>query len=233
VREVVTFAPAELLPAAADVLRCQGIPPGAEIDGRIETLVRLAIERFEELARPVAVLEDISPAAFADVYRGDGRNEDSTPVAEVYPRADRLVLFAGTVGENLSRAIRDSFDADDLAAAVMLDAAASEAAERLVEALEERLRHHSRRAVLAYSPGYCGWHVSGQRALFEQLAPEEVGISLTESCLMRPLKSVSGVLVAGHPDIHDFDDDYAFCAECATRECRARVERVRTLIGRI
>jgi hypothetical protein len=80
--------------------------------------------------------------------------------------------------------------------------------------------------VLPYSPGYCGWHISGQRALFRHLEPERIGITLNTSFLMQPLKSVSGVLVVGDPRIHEFDNDFDFCAECATLDCRARIGSV-------
>jgi hypothetical protein len=43
---------------------------------------------------------------------------------------------------------------------------------------------------------------------------------------MQPLKSVSGVLVAGPGSIHDFDDDFDFCDECATRQCRERIASI-------
>ena len=84
----------------------------------------------------------------------------------------------------------------------MLDAIASERADRAAElagAIGSRRfrREGSTRRVLPYSPGYCGWHVSGQRKLFDFLRPEEIGMTLNASCLMQPLKSVSGVLVAG------------------------------------
>ena len=230
-REVVRFEPEAVLPAAADVLRGQGIPAGVTLDERVEGLLHSALSRVLELAQPVAVLEEVSADAFAGIYRGDGRNAAATPLEEVAPKAARLWLFAGTVGGSLSAEIQSLFTGDDLASAVMLDTAASAAAERLVEALERRLEDRassrSRTAVLAYSPGYCGWHVSGQRALFAALEPEEIGITLNPSCLMQPLKSVSGVLVAGHPDIHLFDDDYPCCAECSTRDCRVRIARAK------
>jgi len=229
-REVVRLEPAAVLPAGSDVLRAQGVPASATPDARVQALLDVALARVLELAQPVAVLEEVPAESFAAVYRGDGRNADRTPLEEVYPQAGSLWLFAGTVGERLSAEIQRLFDDGDLPAAVMLDAAASEAAELMVAALERRLaarrNGRPRNAVLAYSPGYCGWHVSGQRALFAALAPEEIGITLNSSCLMHPLKSVSGVLVAGHPDIHDFDDDCPFCSECSTRDCRVRIARV-------
>ncbi len=80
---------------------------------------------------------------------------------------------------------------------------------------------------MRYSPGYCGWHVSGQMALFDYLGPDAVGITLTESFLMHPLKSVSGVIVAGQPDIHRFVHDFPFCAACTGKECRERIGSLR------
>jgi cobalamin-dependent methionine synthase I len=85
----------------------------------------------------------------------------------------------------------------------MLDAVASTAAEMAADAVErnylKRLRVENQEAnstaVLRYSPGYCGWHVSGQKKLFEFLQPAEIGITLLESFLMTPLKSISGVLL--------------------------------------
>lgn len=78
-------------------------------------------------------------------------------------------------------------------------------------------------AVLRYSPGYCGWHVTGQRRLFHALRPERIEITLGPSCLMQPLKSVSGVLIAGTRRIHAFKDDYPFCDQCETHGCRERL----------
>jgi hypothetical protein len=190
-------------------------------------LFAAAMARMPELARPVALQAEISSGQFARIFRGRGLNGAWTPLEEIFPRAERLDLFAATLGPVLSEEIQKLFDQGDLAAAVMLDAAASIAAERLVERLEQALARATGLAVLAYSPGYCGWHVSGQEALFASLEPERIDITLNDSFLMTPLKSVSGVLVAGAPDIHDFDDDFACCAECATRECRARILRVR------
>jgi len=77
--------------------------------------------------------------------------------------------------------------------------------------------------VLRYSPGYCGWHVTGQRRLFAALRPEQIGITLGDSCLMEPLKSVSGVLIAGPRKIHQFKDAFPFCEQCTTRGCRERL----------
>ncbi len=79
---------------------------------------------------------------------------------------------------------------------------------------------------LRYSPGYCGWDITGQRQLFRALRPEDIGITLRESCLMEPLKSISGVLVAARPEVHRFDNTYPFCTVCTTQTCRSRIAEI-------
>ena len=77
-------------------------------------------------------------------------------------------------------------------------------------------------AVLPYSPGYCGWNVTGQRALFAQLEPGELGLTLNESCLMYPVKSVSGVLVLAPIGAHGFSPAFPCCSTCTTLDCQER-----------
>jgi hypothetical protein len=133
------------------------------------------------------------------------------------------------VGPGVSDRIRACFDRNEPALAVMLDSIASAATDRLAELLCMRradagaLPGAARGGTLPYSPGYCGWHVSGQRALFAYLQPSAIGITLLPSFLMEPLKSVSGVLVTGPAAIHRFPPDYPFCGDCADRPCRARI----------
>jgi len=43
------------------------------------------------------------------------------------------------------------------------------------------------------SPGYCGWDVSEQQKLFSLVNDMRIGIKLTESSLMIPIKSISGL----------------------------------------
>src|SRR5450759_3682893 len=113
----------------------------------------------------------------------------------------------------------------------MLDSSAAAAADHLADLLGPRYVSMIAGAasdwrVLAYSPGYCGWHVSGQRALFGFLRPEEIGITLNWSCLMQPLKSISGVLVVGPGHIHRFHPTYSFCERCQEKQCRDRMASV-------
>ncbi|MBD3334643.1 MAG: hypothetical protein GF355_03925 [Candidatus Eisenbacteria bacterium] len=233
-REHLSFAVAEVQPDPRDVLELQGIPRETPADERLRRIHDRSLNLLNELAEPRAVLSEISPGEFERIYAGDGRNAPATPLAAIFPRGGFLALFAATLGPAVGDKISALFAARDFALGSMLDAAASLATERAGDAIEQHVAELlSRRDVpegerhsLRYSPGYCGWHMSGQRALFDALDPGEIGIALRESFLMEPLKSMSGVVVAGPAVIHVFRPDYAFCAECRTKGCRERMRRV-------
>jgi hypothetical protein len=233
---VVSFSTSDIHPDREVALGYQGIPPGAAVPPHIEQLYTAAVELLLEAAEPVAVVSEISADDFRAVFEGEGQNEPRTPVGDVFPLASELFLFAVTLGEPVSDVIRRCFETNEFAAGSMVDAAASVAADTAADVIEQRISeklHVDGRAtpdtgVLRYSPGYCGWHVSGQRKLFEYLDPGKIGLSLGASYLMQPLKSVSGVVIAAPKKVHSFAPSYDFCRQCETRSCR---ERIRALLA--
>jgi len=235
--KIIPICFSDIAPQRHAVFEHQGIPAGRAVPAQIGALFTTAVDLLGEIASPVGILADISIAEFEKVYNGEGKNEPRTPVGDIFALADDLALFAATLGERVSREITDRFKSGDLAVGAMLDAAASVAADNLAQAMQDhfcrtlvdRDEPNAVTGVLRYSPGYCGWHISGQRRLFDDLHPEQIGITLRDSFLMQPLKSVSGVLIAGPKQIHDFPDTYPFCAQCKTHNCR---ERIRSLLTR-
>jgi hypothetical protein len=234
-RRVVPLPLEGTLPSAGAVLEGQGVPSGRSPDPRTARLAKEAIAVYAERARPVGLLLEIARDAFRIVYEGQGRNDPQSPVEPIYRASDSLALFAVTVGEEVCAEISRLFGNNDFALGSMLDAAASEATEMAARLLEDSYRRRleagrrldGRHGLLRFSPGYCGWHVSAQRALFESLRPGEIGITLNDSFLMQPLKSISGVMISGEKEIFEFDDTFSFCAECATHECRDRIRGLR------
>jgi hypothetical protein len=235
--ETMTFSTDEAKPDQAAVFANQGIPGGRGVSEEIERLYARTLDLMAKVAAPIGLFLEISKADFAVVYHGEGRNQPRTPVGDIFGRAENLALFAVTLGQRVSDEIDRRFQSSDLALGAMLDSAASAAADRLAQLAERRFfeslsrdgRTRPATRVLAYSPGYCGWHISGQKKLFESLRPEQIGIALNDSFLMQPLKSVSGVMIAAAIKVHDFEMSYPFCSRCETRGCR---ERIRTLLAK-
>ena len=234
-RTLVRFQIAELQPTIGEVLEAQGLPEEGALAPRLRRLVEDAFAAYARLAEPRAVYEEIDARRFRGgarparagratpsssrrvsaararprPLRGDTRPGASGPhPAAVRGERPRRGLHAGRRGLGGRRAVCPTGWRRTSRRARAARGGAS----------EER--------TLAYSPGYCGWPTSGQRALFAALAPEEVGVTLNDSCLMTPVKSVSGVLVSAPAEAHRFRPDFPFCRACRRRECGRRMASV-------
>lgn len=229
-REIWRPALSGVAPSTESLLRRAGIGVGHEPTTGATGLARRAGELLARHAAPVAIVREVTAAEFERVYRGEDRNESPAPLETLHLRAERLGLFAATLGQEVGEEIAALFATGDFPLGFLLDAAASAAAENVARevarlflaSLLDRGTIGVGRTALDYSPGYCGWHVSGQRRLFEALAPEEIGVRLNDSYLMRPLKSVSGVILVGPAGMHRIERTYPCCASCADRRCDER-----------
>jgi len=228
-REIVRFAKTEALPRVGDVLQAQALPAEDALAPRLRRLLDDAFASYLLLVEPRAVCEDVTLQGFAALLAPLELSADELAVGRVYPRAQALALYVATLGEALPARIRKLFDEDELAEGYMLDAVASAGADLLGDRLAERFaaavvaRGVPGSRTLPYSPGYCGWPTTGQRQLFAALRPEEIGVTLNDSCLMSPIKSVSGVLVAGPAEAHRFRPDLESCHHCRSRDCGPRL----------
>lgn len=231
-RELYGIAVDRIVPSARAVLRAQGVPDNVTPASGVIELASRAVDMFSRLATPVGLMCELENGIFKDVYDGDGLNEDETPLEDIYEHADHLALFCVTVGDDIGQVISTLFNKNDLALASMLDSAASSGTENAAQELQRMyIRKQSgllssSDGSLRFSPGYCGWHITAQRKLLDLLDPDETVIALNDSCLMSPLKSISGVLVIGQQNIFEFDDTFPFCSDCVHRSCRDRIRAV-------
>ena len=74
---------------------------------------------------------------------------------------------------------------------------AEHCADQMEICLQESIDKLGWRHTNRFSPGYCGWHVSQQQLLFPLFGGNTCGVCLTESSLMVPIKSVSGIIGLG------------------------------------
>ena len=229
---VVEISVEQIMPDREGVLLDQGIPPGVSPRPAVIALYESAEQIFLNLAAPVGTMVDIDVETFEGIYPGNGSNAPDTPLETIFPRATHLALFAFTLGMEISHEIEEQLRSNGLALGYMLDAVASYSVGKASQVAEERFLNRlleegkivESDRVLLYSPGYCGWHISSQRKLFDYLKPEGIGIRLSERFLMEPLKSISGVLLAGEAGIHRFPNNYPFCGTCMTKTCRERMK---------
>ncbi len=116
--------------------------------------------------------------------------------------AEGYALFVATSGTAFEQFQRRLETEGDMVRVFIADAMGSVIAEKTANVMERWLQifinsrgwKHTNR----FSPGYCGWHVSQQQLLFPMLGERNpCGIKLSDSSLMVPIKSVSGIIGLG------------------------------------
>ena len=163
-QKIIKFQLSEIESSKDAVLKANGYPLD-KVPQNIHHLVDEALTLFRESANPAGIHSNISKESFAEVLSGEGKNEVEIPLQKIFTNADNLTLFALTLGNKISNKIQTLFQKNDFALGHMLDCIASLAADKAVRKLEEM--DEINQTTLAYSPGYCGWHISGQKKLFE------------------------------------------------------------------
>jgi hypothetical protein len=111
-------------------------------------------------------------------------------------KSESAALFICTAGENLGLRSRRAMKEGDLLEGYIYDVIGSEAVEAAADLMQADMETEFR-MTNRFSPGYCGWNVVEQHKLFSLLPDNYCGIRLTDSSLMDPVKSVSGIIGIG------------------------------------
>lgn len=115
--------------------------------------------------------------------------------------SEAFALFICTSGLEFETYQHRLKEQGDMVRVFIADALGSVIAEKCADQMEKALQEsidklgwmHTNR----FSPGYCGWHVSQQQLLFPLFQGHTCGVKLTDSSLMVPIKSVSGIIGLG------------------------------------
>lgn len=142
--------------------------------------------------------------------------------------ARRFAVFVATVGCEYNDWIKGIEAQNDIFRTYVADCVGSQIVESAADYMEKVLQADldvlGLKRTNRYSPGYCSWHVSCQPVLFS-LFPDSnpCGIELTDSSLMIPVKSVSGIIGIG-PDVRFLP--YS-CGICDMKQCFRRGRKQR------
>ena len=139
--------------------------------------------------------------------------------------AEAYALFICTAGTEFEEWQQQLKKRDDMVRVFIADALGSVIAEKCADVMENHVQqsidklgwHHTNR----FSPGYCGWDVSEQQLLFPLFDGQTCGVRLTDSSLMVPVKSISGIIGLGK-EVRRLD--YS-CGLCDFEKCYKRRKR--------
>lgn len=178
---------------------------------RFEKVLDESLEKAQSLVSPAGI--------YVEAEGGD------LPGSSVFEGLKRVAYCVCTIGPALEAEVSRRSGEGDLLGAVVLDAAGSVAAEAVAEhvdrAIQEMAAREGLKTSCRASPGYGDWDVREQRALFELVPAEEIGVHLSESAMMIPRKSVSfAIHIDEHPARLRSENS---CRNCDRTDCPYRL----------
>ena len=207
-----------------DILKLLGEQQGG-IDSHTALLVEEYIAECLRISSPAGafVLAEALASTSPDEILVHGVRFDSGKIIPKMLRNSLSYAFflvtAGPEPENLARSLMTEGNylegyVVDLLASALVDSAADQVQEQVRILVKQSGLQITNR----YSPGYCSWNVEEQQKLFSLFPEECCGISLSESSLMSPVKSISGIIGIGRDVKYQ---DYT-CEICSMLNCHFR-----------
>lgn len=140
-------------------------------------------------------------------------------------KAEQFVFFILTAGKGIEQHARKLITDSDPMLGYIYDVIGSLTveitAEKTLRNIEDNVKENGLMTSNPYSPGYCGWPVTDQKNLFNLFNGNTCGISLSDTYLMDPIKSVSGIIGIGK----NIKKQPYSCAICDLKNCIYRDKR--------
>jgi hypothetical protein len=209
-----------------EVLRFQGYKKGVDIpDAAVLSLFDEALALGESLIKPRVVYRGSRVTGQGpDLIEAGGERLKIPEIGRLWGSLEAIGAGICTVGSAIEEGVRELWDRRELPLAVMLDSVGSAAVESLAEYANDLLCQAAIPAGLKVtnrvSPGYAGWDAAEQAALFRICHGGPIGVTLNDSCVMSPGKSISFLVGVG-PEAR-VDHYFTQCRRCWMPDCAYR-----------
>jgi hypothetical protein len=133
-------------------------------------------------------------------------------------RSEKIIIFTCTAGKQLCDYAKEEYKTDVIKG-FLIESLANLVVETAMDKIQDEMREEYRKQNILisnrFSPGYCSWSVREQHKLFKLLPKKFCGVSLTESALMQPIKSISGFIGVGE----NIKYNHYKCKYCNQKQC--------------
>jgi hypothetical protein len=213
---------------ADDYIELLGGRKHTDVSHALKGKLRIWKRRLNEIIEPKLLYSarPIKKVSRDSIHVGAHLKLHSQKLSRSLSGCKEVVCFLATLGSRVEKEIHRLMKKRRLSDAYVLDAMGSVAVENVVSQFQndfgDTSRREDRRLSLRFSPGYCDWSVTGQKTLFELLDSKRVGVELSDSCLMQPRKSISGVFGVFPAEKQTDRASYCPCVDCGRRTCPER-----------
>jgi len=179
---------------------------GALLDAAYQKLKNEVQPRYTVKKFGCAVYGDADGSGFSAVQLDNGTMFRSRTLARYMGNSRELFLFGATLGSRVDIALRRialtsvaEAGAAQAVAAALIETYCDDCCCELAKGLPE-----GKLLKWRYSPGYGDWPLEEQKILFPVLdCAHTIGLTLTESCMMAPVKSVTAVIAITEKEVAD------------------------------
>lgn len=193
-----------------EILRYAGAR--GEESGNLQTLLDECLAECEGIFTPRVCYTTVTRAEFFEIFPP---SESAKAWTE---NCDKIAVFAATVGLGIDRLI-NRYASVSAAKALLFQAIGAERIEALCDKFCAEYGDGAARAQRRFSPGYGDFPLTAQRETFALLnPPKHIGVTLTDSLLMSPTKSVTaafGISVSALPK----ENGAKNCKACGKENC--------------
>lgn len=216
-----------VLPHATQVLESMGgSRSGREVRTEAQKCIAWALANAPRLAAPAAVAEIVAISGDTDAGLLLENGETMPCDAAHFHGADRLAVGVTTLGPLLEREVSRLFACSDPLRALALDCVGTitlrSAGSALREAIANDIVGDGCEIGARVSPGCAIVPLEAQRAVFNTARPSTIGVTLTDSLLMTPIKTIS-LLFPMAPNLPARLSTFNMCRTCMRRNSCASI----------
>lgn len=207
-----------------EIYRYLGIRRG-DPDERTRQIVEECIDELTEVMTPRMVYR-IFPLSFPEdgsldftCFRVKSKN-----LQKNLKGCEKIIIFAATIGEGVDRLLR-KYNKLEVSRGVIMQAASAAAIEAYCNEINQNFKDEAAKEGWylrpRFSPGYGDFSLSYQSLISDVLKMEKTcGITLTDSLLMMPSKSVTAVIGMGRQKVSCVMDGCEVCNKKDTCQYR-------------
>lgn len=203
-----------------------GYSAGQKPSARVSSLMDEYIDNVHHLIVPhySYAIRNVERVQDSRVFIEGSIILESKVIARLLEQCQKVALFVMTIGNHLEETTQCLLDDGLILQSAVLDAIGSNAAEKTAGSIQDEVKAVSAKYgyIISprFSPGYCDWDIKQQQMIFQAVDGDSLGVHLTETNLMIPRKSISGIIGIGTPESNV--SDYNPCKKCRKHDCTSR-----------
>lgn len=165
------------------------------IDAKTESIIVESIDNVQKILQPKYAISYINKKIENNKIIIEDFIIESNDIIKLLEKSEVICGFVATVGHAIDIKI-DLLQKQDKALAYIYDSIGSVAIEQLVNNINDEIKKSNSGSTLTrrFSVGYGDWKIENQKPFLAWLGADKIGITLSDTFQMSPMKSVSAIM---------------------------------------